>query len=417
MNDRRSLPSLLVLVEALRGLARYPLRTALSLAGLTVGVASVVGTLALLDGSRRLSTTFLAREGSLDLIRMESPGHIHRAGRRIDVTKRVPLGPADAARFRATIPELRAVSAVIEMQRAVRRGSVSVDATVDGSEATLPDLYPVETTSGRFLLREEVERADRVVVLSEGLAADLFPDRAAIGEEVAIRDQRFVVVGLARLPKGDSGNEPMFAWVPFRTAIERLGAVPEDANLLLASGSLTKLEDVRASVERLAGHLRPGVPSENFEVESRQEELDDVTRQASMQATILGGVALLSILAAGTGILNTLLVGVRERTREIGTRRALGARRGTILRQFLAEAFVLSVPGALAGVTVGVLVARWLGAILAAGLEDPSLLRVSVGPREALLGALAAVAVATVAGIWPAWQAARIPPAEALRYE
>ena len=123
------------------------------------------------------------------------------------------------------------------------------------------------------------------------------------------------------------------------------------------------------------------------------------------------------MLAAGTGILNTLLVGVRERTREIGTRRALGARRATIRRQFLAEALLLSLPGAVLGLLLGVVVARLLGALFAAGLEDPSLLRVAIGVPESLAAVAAAVVLATVAGLWPATVAARTPPAEALHYE
>jgi putative ABC transport system permease protein len=249
------------------------------------------------------------------------------------------------------------------------------------------------------------------------VAEDLFAGRPAVGEEIRIKDQRFIIIGVVSPPKDDKGEDPRICYVPYQTALDRLGANPLDAELLLAAPSVERIGEIKSDLERLLPHLHPGIGLDSYEVETAEEDLKNVYAEARMQALILGGVALLSMLAAGGGILNTLLVGVKERTREIGVRRAIGARRGTILRQFLAEAVVLAIPGSLLGLATGVGVAKWLGAILASGLDGPSILVIAIGRRETFAAAGVAVMVASLAGLWPAWQAAAIPPAEALRYE
>ncbi|HEV8268185.1 MAG TPA: ABC transporter permease, partial [Thermoanaerobaculia bacterium] len=228
---------------------------------------------------------------------------------------------------------------------------------------------------------------------------------------------RATVVGVFDMPKDDSGDAPKLCLVPFRVALERLGAPPEDVRLLLRVGSTKKLLEVEKSLEALTPHLREGIGAASYRVESQREELEGIEGQTRMEATLLGGVAALSMIVAAGGILNTLLVGVRERTREIGTRRALGARRSAIRSQFLLEAVALSLPGAVLGLGAGVLLARGLGALFAAGLKNPSLLEVRVESADLLSAGLVALAVAVVAGVGPAWIAAKVAPAEALRYE
>lgn len=177
------------------------------------------------------------------------------------------------------------------------------------------------------------------------------------------------------------------------------------------------MAEVREDLDASLLHLRPGVSKANFVVETSEAEIRSARIESGIRALTLGGVALLALLVAGSGILNTLLVGVRQRTKEIGTRRALGATRVAIRMQFLLEALLLAIPGAAAGVILGVRLAKALGAHFASGLFDPSLFHVSVGAREALVGSIAAILVAVLAGVLPAARAAGVDPAEALRYE
>src|SRR6185369_15519196 len=299
----------LFLREAFAALVRYPLRTGLSLLGLVIGVASVVGTLALLAASNRLSLEGLARFGALDLVQVRSPQSVFRDGRPVEVQKRVALDARDLARLRELLPDLRASDAQVSVSVTARRGAAAKEIAVNGGGADTPSFFPMTLESGRFLDAREAEAAARVVVISVGLAEDLFDGKPAVGEEVLLGAQRFTVVGVIRPPKDFNGEDPRTAYIPFRAAIERLGANPLATELLLAAPSVARVAAVRETVERLLPSLRPGIGADSYEVETSEEDLAGVTAQARMQALILGGVALLAMLAACSGILNTLLVG------------------------------------------------------------------------------------------------------------
>jgi len=417
MNIRfRSAPPF-ILVEAFRGLIRYPLRTSLALLGLATGVASVVGTVALLAGAERMATDSLARFSALDVVALRSPDSYWSDGHRVRITKRAALDEADVARIRAAVPGARETMLQASAHLPVRHLAASFEVDVIGVGSNAPNILTFDQVRGRFLGSADERDSSRSAVVSEGLAADLFGEGSPLGEEIMISSQRFAVIGVVRPRKDWQGDDPRAVYVPYRTVLDRLGAVKESSEILVAAGSAESLARVQDAIEAMAPHLRAGLSRESYEISSEKESLEAAASEARMRRAILGGVAFLSMIAAGSGILNTLLVGVRERTREIGTRRALGARRSWILRQFLVESAVLALPGALAGLAAGSLVARLLGAFLAAGLQDPSLLHVAVGSREAVSAVVAAVLVSIFAGLWPAWQASRISPAEALRYE
>ncbi len=405
------------LLEAFRGLRRYPLRTSLTLLGLAVGVASVSASVALLRASHDLALQSILRYGALDLVRVSSPDGYWRDWHWTRIAKRAALGREDAARFRAALPGLRDVMLTVNVDATLRHAAVTADARIQGVGANAPAFLPIVIRAGRFLDAREESLGERSAVLSRALAERLF-ERAerAVGEEVLVGAQRFDVVGMFDPPRDESGEEVLVCYVPFRAAVERLGAAREETQIWLGAGSRGLL-DVEESAAALAPLLRPNLTLASYFIDSPRADVAEIEAQARMQSTILGGIAALSMLVASSGVLNTLLVGVKERTREIGTRRALGARRGAIRRQFLLEALALGIPGALVGMGAGALLAKELGSILASGLTDPASLHVAVETRELLLAGVGGVFLAALAGIAPAWQAAGVEPAEALRYE
>ena len=404
--------------EALRGLARYPLRAALALLGLVVGVSTVVGTIALLDASRRYALEAMSREASPEVVRLWSPYYRWEKGRRTPVAAPVRVGLGEAGRLRRSLPPSCEVTLVSTTDRTVQRGAVSFLVPVRGVESNARRFSPIDVVAGRFFTDVEVASAARVAILSPALAEDLFGERSPVSGELLLDGQRFDVVGVAREMRNTDGDEPRRCTIPFRTSTERFGRLGvEDVVIRIAAPSLESVPEVARMVTALLPSLRPGVGAESWQVETAEEELRFARSRDTVQTLTLTGVAGLSMLVAAGGILNTLLVGVRQRTHEIGTRRAVGATRGEILRQFLCEALLLAVPGALLGLGAGAALARSLGRTLAVGLFDPSRLVVVVGPREAALAAVAAILVSLGAGLWPALLASRVAPAEALRYE
>lgn len=406
------------MAEALGGLVRYPLRSALALLGLAVGVASVVATLALLDAAHRQGVAVLEKEGALDVVRLTSPEGAFRNGRWTDIPKRARLGPADVEKLRRAIPWIEGAMLGSGFDTKARSGAVSQSVAVRGTGADGLRFLSLRLQAGRFLDRGEEERGDKVAVLSGGFATDLFDSAGrAPGREILIADQRFVVVGVLVPVKDDQGNEPAVCYVPFRAAMERLGSPPLNVVIHLAAGRRQLVGPLESAVRAVLPILHSGLEAGSYEVESSREALSDLETAERTQAAILGGVAAFSILVAASGILNTLLVGVRERTREIGTRRALGARRRSVLLQFLFESVFLSVPGAALGLGLGVLLTGRLAVLLGRSVSDASLVAAAVGTREALVAAGVSVLVAVGAGLWPAWEAARVEPAEALRHD
>lgn len=404
--------------EGARGLVRHPLRTTLALAGLVVGVSSVVGSFALLTGAHRFALAAAAQRSRLNVLTVESPRDVIRNGRVLSVPKPVRLTAADL-RLLCDVPGVRDGMPYSESTLPVRNEGIAFEVRVYGVGANAVDFLPMDLSMGRFFSREESDSAARVAVLSTALAEDLFGTRAsAVGREMSISGQRFDVVGVVEIPKDSfSGDDRRACYVPHRAKEERLGPTLFDSQVFLAARSIDNVAAVREGLDAPLSRLRSGVSKANFVVETSENEIRSERIASGLLGVTLGGVALLALLVAGSGILNTLLVGVRQRTREIGTRRALGATRVAIRAQFLAEALLLSLPGAAAGVVLGAQLAKALGARFASGLIDPSLLRVSVGVREALVGAVAAILVSIAAGVVPASRAASVDPAEALRYE
>lgn len=404
--------------EAFRGLVRYPHRTALALLGLVAAVASVVATLVLLDAAHRQGIAVLEQAGALDVVRLSTPDGAFREGAWTFFRKRGRLGAADAARLRSGIPWVAGAMLGCVAELPLRTATASTSVTVRGVSADAARFIPMRLTAGRFLTPEEEADGARVVVLSGGLADDLFGGAAkAPGNEVLVAGQRFEVIGVLAPVKDDRGNEEAVATVPFRAAMERLGTPLVNVDLRLAAGSAGRVAELEEAIRALLPALQPGVEARSYELESAREGIRDVEAAVRAQAAVLGGIAVFSLLVAASGILNVLVVGVKERTREIGTRRALGARRRTVLAEFLLESLLLSLPGAALGLGAGVALVRVLEPVFRKSVPQALLVDLAVGPREALAAVLLALLVALGAGLWPAWQAARVEPAEALRWE
>jgi putative ABC transport system permease protein len=278
-----------------------------------------------------------------------------------------------------------------------------------------PGSFPArnwDIDDGRILTDNDVDDARGVCVLGSALARTAFPFGSAVGEEIKINGYKYTVVGVLA-PQGSSlgGRQDNFAIIPITTALNHYGRWWDDLTILVEAHDVSSYDDC---IEQVRGILRaarkvpPGAPDdfELFSNNSLIEQFDKFTRAVRVGVTIVSSIAL---IAAGIGIMNIMLVSVTERTREIGVRRAVGAKKRNIMAQFIMEAIVLCEAGGVIGVVLGIL----CGNALAWFMKVPP----SIPFDWIALGLVICSAVGIIFGTYPAWKAANLDPIESLRYE
>jgi putative ABC transport system permease protein len=278
-----------------------------------------------------------------------------------------------------------------------------------------PGSFPArnwDIEDGRVLSDNDVDNTREVCVLGSALAKTAFPFGSAVGEEIKINGYKYLVVGVLA-PKGASmgGRQDDFAIIPITTALNRYGRWWDDLTILVQSRDSASYDDCIEQVRGIMRALRKVPPSQpdDFELFSNDSliaQFNNFTRAVRIGVTIVSSIAL---VAAGIGIMNIMLVSVTERTREIGVRRAIGAKRRNIMTQFIMEAIVLCEVGGVIGVVLGV----FGGNSLAWYMKVPPAIPVD----WIVLGLLICSIVGIVFGTYPAYKAAHLDPIESLRYE
>jgi putative ABC transport system permease protein len=274
----------------------------------------------------------------------------------------------------------------------------------------------VQVQKGRAMTDSENQRAARVAVIGAKVATDLFGTQDPLGETVKIRGSNFLVIGVTRA-KGEGWNSPdERVLVPLQTALTQLlgrASLGSIAVQFLDGTDMPKAqEDLTALVRRL--HRISGDRENDFRIFNMQEIQDQLQMVATIFTLLLGGVASISLLVGGIGIMNIMLVAVTERTREIGVRKALGARNRDVLAQFLTEAVVVSVLGGAIGVVLALSVIWGYNGSVGAGPES---IQAIIQPWSIGVAFAFSVLIGVFFGWYPARQAARLDPIDALRYE
>ncbi|HEX8385221.1 MAG TPA: ABC transporter permease [Rubricoccaceae bacterium] len=394
--------------QSLRGNA---LRSALTLVGMAIGVFSVVASVTAVAVLESTLVDSLASMGSqtITFTRYEPDGS---AVEDEEERPALTLAQAEALGARsglAVSPSVSRWGVEVRSEDAQTDPDVSLDGTDDAYAAN----HGLELAEGRYLDAEDVRSARAVVVLGSTVREKLFAGRDAVGREVRVDGRRYTVVGVLEPESGGFGiidpNKRVVA--PVSRVVDAYGMADEDVSVDVRAPTpalLSATRDRATGVLRAVRQLPPEVDND-FGVTSGADAAEGL--KSFTRALALGGagVGLIALLAAGVGVMNIMLVSVTERTREIGIRKALGATRGDIRRQFLVEALVLCQMGGLVGVGLGV-----LGGNVAAALMKSA----PAFPWGWALGALVGVAVVALTfGVVPAVQAARLRPIEALRQE
>lgn len=409
----------------INNLRLHGMRSFLTMLGMVFGVASVIAMLAVGNGAGQEALEQIRQLGS-DIIILESSKPVaedkQRQGQ--NFLSMYGLTYLDAQRIEETIPDLRLVVPVKVRREQVYKSSQAVDVRVVG---TIPSWFNVVRSSlvaGRLLTAFDEERCQAVAVITEELAQQLFPLQPVLGNFVRLGGSSYRVVGVVRnsaqggskIKSADSAND---VYLPLAVMRERFGDILVQMN----SGSsvrervelyqlLVKMVD-EANVEPNASAVQTLLQRFHKQQDVIMHIPLELLRQAQETQQrfniVLGSIAAISLLVGGIGIMNIMLASVTERTREIGVRRAIGARQWQIITQFLIETVVLSCCGGLLGVVVG-LVLPWL-------ITQLTGLSTVVTTASLILSLLISVSVGVVFGLYPAIRASRLDPITALRHE
>jgi putative ABC transport system permease protein len=401
----------LTLRLALAALVRNKTRSALTMLGIVIGVAAVIVTVAIGVGARTSVQQSIASLGS-NLIVIQ-PGSVTQSGARTGFGGASTLTPADGLAI-AKLPGVAAVSPTVTLRTQVVAGENNWQTTVTGVAPTYTSIRSWPLALGSFFNESEVADAAKVAVLGQTVAGELFPSGTSpIGASVIIDGAPFTVIGTLA-PLGQSGlgqDQDDVVLIPYTSAMERLTGLTTVNTLMISATDASQIDPVTQSVTQLLEQRHRIVPpqTDDFQVRNLQAIAATASQTGTVMELLLAGVAAVSLLVGGIGIMNIMLVSVSERTREIGLRMSVGARAANILRQFLTESVVLSTIGGLIGVVTGT-----IGTVLVAVLTHwPTMI-----PPEWILASVGFSAMVGIFfGYYPARQAAQLNPIEALRFE
>jgi putative ABC transport system permease protein len=400
-----------ILRTSLTSLRANIMRSALTMLGIIIGVAAVIAMTALGNGAKasvqeritKLGTTLL----QIDAARVQQGG--------VAVANPVRLSDKDAVVLQQKATHLAEITPQQDRSYQVVYKNKNTNADIIGATPNFLVTRRYELAAGRMFTAKEDTARKRLAVLGADAVTNLGfnSPEGALGDTIRIRGEQFVVIGVfqAKGSTGGFGESDGLVLIPYQTGRFRLFGTPYLNDLFVTAYSEDDLPFAMAEITQLlrrSHRIRPEKP-DDFRIRSSEEflaTLSDTTRTFTL---LLAGIAMVSLIVGGIGIMNIMLVAVTERTREIGIRKALGATKRAILLQFLIEAIVLCLVGGVVGAGVGIATAMILHSAM--GWST------AVGPNAVLIAAFFSGSIGIVFGVWPAARAASLDPIEALRFE
>lgn len=406
-------------LESLRqgaaALVGYPMRSALGALAIAVAVATIVTVVTALDGIKRYAEATTARTFGSDtfvLGQVASGSRISRRELQEQLARNPPIRRADLAFLERYAGDVTLYAPSAQTRAEVSSGARTVeDGAVTGTTSTLAEIRELDLERGRFFREDEDLAGDTVAVIGADIADGLFPTSDPLTESVRLRGRRFTVIGVqARQGSAGAGSQDKYVWIPLR-AYERAFGAPRTLQIFAkaAPGYDETDAEGRARISMRARRaLQPGAP-DTFDVLTPDAARGFVANLSQRIGAAAGPISLMALLAAVVVVTNTVLVSVTQRTREIGVRRALGARASRIVQEILAESLLLSI----AGGTAGALAAWAFLATLEFALELP----LQVAPQTLVLAITAAAGSGIISAWYPATRAVALDVVAAIRTE
>ncbi|MCS5714109.1 ABC transporter permease [Herbiconiux sp. CPCC 205716] len=394
----------------------HALRSVLTVLGILIGIAAVILTVGLGLGTQKDVSSQISSLGS-DLLIVSPGSSTDSSGLRGGFGTGSSLTASDAEALSSSVnaPDIAAVAAEKSSSLSLEAGDGNWTTTVTGTTPSWLDVRSREMLSGEFIDEEDQDTAASVVVLGTETATELFGTTNVVGRTVTIDGRGLEVIGvLASAGSDSSSNLDDLAVVPLSTSSSQLVGASSASSVstiylkAAGDGQLSAAYQEATSV-LLNLHGISAAADADFTIASQDALVDTATSIYRTLTVLLTGIAALSLLVGGIGVMNIMLVSVSERTREIGLRKALGAPPWAIRRQFLVEAAILGLSGGLLGAVLGIASAFALPGVIGSSIE--------VSPAAVVLSIVVAVGIGLLFGVYPATRAARLAPIDALRSE
>jgi putative ABC transport system permease protein len=394
---------------ALDNLATHKMRTALTMLGMIFGVGAVIAMLSIGAGGEKKALEAIGRLGLRNVI---VKAKVVKPEDRQELRKKsLGVSLRDGEAIQEAVPNVTVVLPRVEIKPyKILAPNAKTKGKVFGVSSKYPQVATINLAEGRFLdARDEAEHA-QVCVIGQAIRRNLFGFGPALGKQLKVNDVWLNVVGiLGETPEG-TASDAQEIWIPVSTAIRKFDRDPLDApldELLVEVKEGVSTRDTAKLIEPLIERLHGG--ADDYEIVIPEALLEQSRQTQRIFSIVMGSIAGISLLVGGIGIMNIMLASVLERTREIGIRRAIGARRADIRAQFVIESFAISAIGGLSGIIIGIALAK----IVAAYAGWPTVITFG----SLFLSTFVSVTVGLVSGIYPAARAAELDPIQALRYE
>ncbi len=402
-----------LITEAVSTLTLNKMRTGLAVLGIIIGIGSVIALVSIGQASQKSVENQIQSLGS-NLLTI-SPGGQSSGGVRGAAGSATTLTLEDAKAIETQLSgsTVKSVSPEYSSRSQVVAGKNNTNTSITGVYEQYADIRKIDMEMGSFITEADVIGIKKVAVLGPTVVENLFGEGVnPIGQSIRIEGQTFQVIGVTK-SKGGTGfnNADDAIYVPLSTAQKQLFGGKSVTSIAVEAQN----QEVMTQAQTEIGYLllerhKLDTPEEaDFMIFSQNDILDTASQITTIFTTLLGGIAAISLVVGGIGIMNIMLVTVTERTREIGLRKALGAKKKVITMQFLIESIMLTVTGGLIGMAVGIAVSFGISKVMS--------LPFTISPMSILLALGVSGAIGIIFGLYPAQKAANLQPIEALRYE
>jgi putative ABC transport system permease protein len=399
-----------ITIVGLKAISRNKLRSFLTMLGIIIGVGCVIAVVAIGTGAAKSVENTINALGTNYI--MVFPGATTSGGARM-FTGSSTLTPEDADAIKTECSAVAYVTPFVRTAAQVVSGELNWGTSIQGVNPDYPLIRSWNVDQGTFFTDADVKASAKVAVLGKTVVDNLFPNGDAVGQIIRIKNVPFKVVGVLEKKGGNMMGQDQDDLIiaPYTTVMKRLSGKPKIDMIQLSAVSAERVQEAQDQIDALLRQRHRIAARADADFSMRSQEEIAATQSQSMNTlrNLLLGIAAISLLIGGIGIMNIMLVSVTERTREIGIRMAIGAKGRHVLLQFLFEALTLSIVGGLMGVGVGVGVADFFRRVM----QWP----VVVTPDSIALSFGVAAAVGIIFGFFPAFKASHLDPIDALRYE